>query len=197
MISNKSTIMATLTVIGAGLLVFTTAGSKDQPDNKLEGAWVVTAPLPSPLPTGQWTMTLAPTDPSGRAAVISGSIQVPVPPALICPATGQASPPAFNFEISRDFVGEAVMTGPRTARATMIGYSRNDAGQVAFIWIGVGEMTFSAPGKATATSTLGYYLPGTDTNGDGIPEGAPFCVIGPGLSDAVRVGVMPLPGLPH
>ncbi len=197
MLSKKGLLMATLTVIGAGLLVFTTAGFKDQPANKLEGAWVVKAALPAPLPTGQWTMTFAPTDPSGRAAVVSGTIQVPVPPALICPATGQASPPAFNFEMGRDFMGEAVMTGPRTASVTTIGYSRNDAGQVVFIWIGVGEMTFTAPGKSTATSTLAYYLPGTDTNGDGIPEGAPFCVIGPGQSDAVRVGVIPLPGLPH
>ncbi len=197
MISKKRFIMATLTVTAAGLLVFTTGGSKDKPANKLEGAWVVKAPLPSPLPTGQWTMTMTPTDPSGRAAVISGTIQVPVPPALICPATGQASPPAYNFETSREFVGEAVMTGPRTATATMIGYSRNDAGQVTFIWMGVGDMTFTGPGKSTATSTLAYYLPKTDTNVDGIPEDAPFCVIGPGQSDAVRVGVIPLPGLPH
>jgi hypothetical protein len=194
MLSKKSLIMATVTVIGTGLLVFTTAGSKVQPDNKLEGAWVCTVQLPG-MPRMQWTMMLAPTGPSSHTAVASGSIQIPVPPSLLCPATGQASPPAYEFATSRDFMGEAVMTGPHTSRATLIGYSLNKEGQVAFIWMGTGESTYTAPGKGKATSTLAYYLPETDTNGDGIPEGAPFCVLGPSEVDMTRVGVMPLPGL--
>jgi hypothetical protein len=194
MLSKKSLVMATLTVIGTGLLVFTTAGSKEQPDNKLEGAWVCTVQFPG-MQRMQWTMMLAPTDPSGHAAVASGSIQVPVSPALLCPATGQASPPPYDFMISRDYMGEVVMTGPHTAQATFIGYTLNKEGQVAFIWMGTGESTFTAPGKGKAKSTLAYYLPETDTNGDGIPEGTPFCVLGPSEVDMTRVGVMPLPGL--
>ncbi len=197
MTTKKSLIMATLTVIGAGLLVFTTAGSKDKPDNKLEGAWICTAPLLQGMPAAQWTLTYAPTDPSGHAAVVSGSIQVAVPVTLLCPATGQDSPPEFNVLISRDYTGEALMTGPHTARLTTIGYELNNAGQVAYIWMGAAEVTFTAAGKCKATMTLASYLPGSDTNGDGIPEGAPFCVLGPSQVAATRIGVMPLPGVPQ
>ncbi len=193
--SKKSLIVASLSVIGAGLFVFTTAGSKEQPGNKLEGAWICKAPLPAPFPTAQWTVTFAPTDPAGRAAVVSGSLQVAFS-AVLCPATGQGTPPAFDGTISRDFIGEAVMTGPQTARITLIGYELAQADQVVFIYMGTGEMTFTASGKATGTSTLAYYMPETDTNGDGIPEGAPFCVL-PGQYEATRVGVTALPGLPQ
>jgi len=147
--------------------------------SKLIGAWVSKVPgFPF-----QWTTMFAPIEPSGHRAAIWGTLEVPVPAALVCKDS-----PAFIS--NSDFTGEAVMTGPNTAKVAMIGYSMNEMG-VALSWVTEGEITFTGPGKAQSTFTIKYYKPEeADRDGDGIPEGEPFCTFTPPLPTIdTRIGV--------
>ena len=170
MISKKNIILTCMTVIGAALLVLTqTAGSnQNQQSNKLEGAWICKVPG-TPM---RWTLVMSP-DPSGRRATINGSIQVHVPFDLMYPGVvpGGIYP--------SDYVGEAVMTGPYTAKVTCVGYAMKNVlpsaaypfyEQVAWMYVVSGELKFTAPGKFQIQSPFALYLPSADADGDGLPD---------------------------
>jgi hypothetical protein len=181
MISKKSIVLLTLATTTAGLLILTqTAASNATPQPiKLEGAWVSRVPQFG----NQWTTMFAPTDPSGRSAVIWGALQVSIPSQSFC--TGV--PPSDS---NSDFTGEAVMTGPDTAAFTMVGYSLNQ-GQIVMTWVTTGEIKFASPVQANTTFVISYYKPEADLNGDGLPEGEPFCVIAsPVPTLDTRIGVV-------
>jgi len=150
----------------AGAFLMTGSNLQSGPQTqayKLEGAWVSRVPGFG----NQWTTIFVPTDPSGRRAAVWGSLEVPVPPGMICEGVPE-------FDTTSDYTGEVVMSGPRTAALRAIGYCMYK-GQLAMIWTTSGELQFSAPGKGQTTFTLEYYTPDADTNGDGVPEGEPFC----------------------
>ncbi len=181
---SKKLLVATLATSGAVLFIMTqTAGTGgNSQSNKLEGAW--TSSMPGTPVLGSFV--LAPSDPSGRTAVMSGKVVVGI-------SVAQAFPDA---EPTGEFVGEAVVTGPDTTKYTIVGYlTKKLAPPAPFdtalvgIWVDSGEFKTTAPGKAEGVHHIAYYRPDADTNGDGIPEGAPlFCVDGPGVN--TRVGLM-------
>ena len=183
MFNRKMLVAVPLTIACAAALVLTTTGSARQPTYKLQGAWVSRVPG-YPM---QWTTMFAPTDLLGRHATLWGTLEVPIPPQALCTNVP-------TFDATSDYMGEAVMIGPDKAQVTMIGYSLYQ-GQIAFIWMAAGELKFTGPCKGESTFRIAYYLPSADTNGDGIPETAPFCVIGPSATIDTRLGVMDLPGV--
>ncbi len=196
MFSKKNLVLTSVTALGAALLVLTqTASSKiTQTANKLEGAWVSKVPG-TPM---QWTTVFTP-DTSGRRASITGALQVRIPLDLLFPGL----PPAVDG--SYDFVGEAVMTGPDTANATLLGYAFKKVApsaeypygeQVLWIWVGSGEMKFAASGRIETTGSMAIYLPEADADGDALPDpGQTPLICFPIAYPSVRVGLMP-PCLP-
>ena len=185
-------VLMSVTVLGAALLVLTqTAGSKNnQQANKLEGAWVSKVPGTAM----QWTTVYTP-DASGRRATITGALQVRIPFEVMFPTL----PPPVDG--SYDFVGEAVMTGPDTAKATMVGYAVKKVTpsaqypfgeQVLWTWVGSGDIKFTASGKTESTGTMGIYLPEADADGDGLPDpGQNPIICFPVAYPSVRLGLMP------
>lgn len=185
MLSKKTVIPAVVGCLGAALLVITqTAGTVVTPQQscKLQGAWIQTSPGIPLLAT----MVFSP-DPSGLRASISGNLSVRI-------TVAQAFP---DMESSGEFVGEAIMTGPDTARTTIIGYGTKRAvptaaspfdDQLVLIWTSTSEGKFTAPGKFEGINHLAYYRPDADTNSDGIPEGAPLYTID-GPTVCTRVGL--------
>lgn len=157
--------------------------------NKLEGAWIAKAPLPPPLAPAQlqWTYTLSP-DPSGRRASLSGSIQVHIPPTIVIPGL------FADLEYNSPFVGETVMTGPDTANFTAVWYGMKKAfpfNQIVYIGVNSGQIKFTGPGKSEVTHALAFYVPGTDGDGDGLPdEGETPALCLPSLSHDTRVSLL-------
>lgn len=165
MFSKKQT---ALTTVGAAALACLLASQVAWTDRASEarhlgGAWIAKVPG-TPL---QWTYTMTP-DPSGRAAVISGSIQVPFSPAALI------DPTLFpDVESVSPMVGQAVMTGPNTADFSAVWYGLKKGvpfDQVVFIGVTSGKIKFTGKGKAEVTHNLGFYAPSTDANGDGLPD---------------------------
>ena len=186
-------VVAALATMATTLLVLTqTAATPPGPASyKLEGAWIAKVPT-TPL---QWSYVFSPSDPSGRRATLSGSLQVSIPAALIVPGFPE-------FDYSSPSVGEAVMTGPDTAKFTAVGYSIKKVApspeypfleQVTVIWVTSGEVKFTAPGKTETTHHVAYYLPAADGNGDGLPDegSTPFACLPPTTSIDTQVGLMP------
>jgi hypothetical protein len=129
---------------------------------KLEGAWIAKV-VGMPM---QWAYTVSP-DPSGRRAALAGSIHVPIPPQAINPAL------FADWEYNTDMVGELVMTGPDTVEFTAVWYGMKKGfpfDQIVLIGVNSGQGRFTEPGKMTGTHNLGMYAPGTDGDGDGLPD---------------------------
>ncbi len=185
MFSKKKLVAATLVALTAALLVITqTAGTTGaQPRYKLQGTWIQTIPGTPVLAT----FVFSP-DPSGLRASVYGKLAVRI-------SAAQAFP---DMESSGEFAGEGVMTGPDTARITIIGYGTKRVvptatapfdDQLVLIWTSTSEGKFTAPGKVEGANHISYYRPDADTNGDGIPEGPPlYSLDGPAVS--TRVGLM-------
>lgn len=185
MCNKKNLLLTTFALFGVALLIITqTAGtSGNQQVNKLEGAWASTMPGSPVLAS----FVLAPADPSGRRAAMSGKVAVGISVAAYFP----------DVEPSSLFVGEAVVTGPDTTSYTIIGYMTKKVvptptspfdSVLLGMWVDSGQFTNTAPGKAEGVHHIAYYRPEADTNGDGIPEGAPlFCVEGPGVNTRVTL----------
>jgi hypothetical protein len=195
MLNKKNLVVATLATLAAGLLVVTqTAGSKpNQQANKLEGAWIAKVPG---MPI-QWSYVMSPADPSGKRAALSSTLHVRIPGEVWFP---DLVPPVDYFT---PFAGEAVMTGPDTARFTGVGYGIKKVvpsesypfwEQVVLICVTSGEIQFTAPGKVETTHHIADYLPAADADGDGLPDAGqtPFLCLPPTTTLDTRVGLMPL-----
>ncbi len=189
MFSKKSIALTSLTIAGAALLVLTqTAGSPEsgQP-RRLQGAWLISAPGPVPDTAILFNAAFAPTDPSGNRATVYGSLMIRIPGELLDPDVPPMGQPG-------DYVGEAVMTGPNTAKFRIVGHAINKVTpsfdyplfeKVAYVWVANGEMTFNGPDKIDMTFTLNDYPAGLD----GFPApGQPafFTISAP--ANATRVG---------
>lgn len=173
-----------LTLVAAAAL--TIAGTANAPQvSKLEGAWIAKVPG-MPL---QWSYTLAP-DPSGRTAAMYGSIQVHIPPAI--------APPDYPFadmEYNSDMVGQLVMTGPNEGKFTAVWYGMKKGfpfNEIVYIGVNSGHVKFAGPGKSEVTHALAFYAPGTDADGDGLPDpGQAPALCLPSLSHDTRVPLLP------
>ncbi len=158
-------ILGACTVVAGLFLAFNSGGQNQQGDTqrvKLGGSWVARVPG-TPL---MWTYTVSP-DPSGKEAAISGSIQVPVKPAVIDPTLFP------DLEYVTPMIGRIVMTGTNTANFTAVWYGMKTAlpfDQVVFIGVNSGDIKFTGSGKAEVHHNLGFYAPSTDVNGDGLPD---------------------------
>lgn len=184
-----------LAVFGAAATVLLMTGSTAQTrarSNKLEGSWIAKVPG---LPI-QWSYVMSPTDPSGRRAALSSTLHVRIPGEVWYP---DLVPPVDYFT---PFAGEAVMTGPYTARFTAVGYGIRKVvpsesypfwEQVVFICVGSGEIKFTGPGKIETTYHIANYLPEADADGDGLPDPgqSPFLCLPPTTTLDTRVGLMP------
>ncbi len=168
-IGRQKTIVTALVVVAAvyvfAALMF--AGAAGEGAMKLEGAWIAKVvsyqDKPGLFPF-QWSYVLAP-DPSGRSATIHGSIDVGFP-----------QNPLLPFDFHSPFIGEMVQTGPENAVFNTYWYEIRNGPTNEIVAIGRswGEAKFVEPGKAEAIHHFEFYLPSTDTNGDGIPEGSPI-----------------------
>ncbi len=193
MFSKKNMVLTTLAAAVAIVLVVTQSAWTDQQPNKLEGAWITKVPG-YPI---QWISVLSPSDPSGRSAAMSGSLQVRIPIELMYPTLF----PEVDPSLSSSFVGDVVMTGDNKAKWTMVGHGLKKAlptlespftEQVVLIWVASGECTFTRPGKFESTGTIAYYLPEADGDGDGLPDAdATPVVCLPASSISTRIGQAP------
>jgi len=184
MFSKKQT---TLTTVGAAalacLLVAQVAWTdRASESRRLEGAWIAKVPG-TPL---QWTYTMTP-DPSGREAVISGSIQVPVPPGLYGAFT--------DVEYVSPMVGQAARTSRNTADFTAVWYGLKKGApfdQVVFIGVTSGQIKFKGAGTAEVAHRLAFYAPSADADGDGLPDpGQPPVLCLPATSMDTRLSLLP------
>ncbi len=163
----KNYLVLALCVAALGVGIALNNGVQSQagetPRVRLEGAWIAKVPGT----TLQWTYTVS-ADPSGKEAALSGSIQVAVRPAVF------SNPPLFtDLEYVTPMIGRIVMTGKDTARFTAVWYGMKTAmpfDQVVFIGVNSGDIKFTAPGKSEVHHNLGFYAPGTDMDGDGLPD---------------------------
>lgn len=157
-----------------------------RPSYKLEGAWIARV-AGTPI---QWAYTLSP-DTSGNRAVLSGSVHVKIPSAFY------PDPSLFaDTEYQTDMVGECVMTGRDTGKATAVFYGMRNAlpgelyDQVTYTCVVTSQIRFTAPGKSTVSHNVAIYLPGADVDGDGLPDQGPVACL-PAASTDTRVGLLP------
>jgi hypothetical protein len=147
--------------LGAVVVITVGAGrGHEREPFKLGGSWVERYPG-TPLLA---TYTQAPTDPSGRSAVLQGTAIITDPTLFGMFADAQY--------ISA-FVGEGVVTGPETAAHTTLWYGMKTgtAGpEVLYIALDSGTEKRIAPGKLEVTHNMAIYLPIQDQDGDGLPD---------------------------
>lgn len=170
MLNKKNILLVTFAAAAATALVLTqTAASGPNQATKLEGAWIAKVPG-TPL---QWSYVMSPSDPSGKRAAISGSLQVRIPVDVLF----HGLIPQLDY--NSDMTGEIVMTGSDTADFTVVGYGMRKivptpespfTEQVVLIWVTSGQVKFTSPGKAEVAHHLAYYLPAADADGDGLPD---------------------------
>ncbi len=130
-----------------------------------------------------------PTDASGRRAAVYGSLLVRIPAELV-PGSGVAP-----VDQGSDYVGEAVMTGPDTAKLTMMGHGIQKVTpsldypffeKVRWVWVGNGELKINGPDNMDCTMTLSVYPLGKG----GLPDTSnPPLFSMPGAAKMVRVGL--------
>jgi hypothetical protein len=126
---------------------------------KLEGAWIARV-TSSPFSPGlyQWTYILVP-DSSGRRASLHGTVDV-------------GFPGGIPHDRTTPVIGEVRQTGPGTASFNTIWYGLNQ-GVVVFIGRSWGFIRFVGPGKSEIRHYFEIYLPSSDVDGDGLPDGPP------------------------
>ena len=174
MLFNKRKVIIAAVVVAAAAIVLATqigASGSSQGAMKLEGAWVarVISIGGQPFPfVSQWTYIFSP-DASGRRATIHGTIDV---------GFGPSDPTVYY---NTPLIGEAVQTGPDTVVFNAYWYNvqQGEPGQLnQIISIGTvsGDAWYVAEGKFEITHHFEIYLPGSDADGDGIPDEGSFPV---------------------
>ena len=136
---------------GAFLALNPPAQSAAGKSYKLEGAWTASVPG-TPV---HWSYVIAPTDPSGKTAVVKGEFVVPIPTAFMFPELA-------DQEYVTEFYGEAEMVGNDTVKFTIMWYGmKSDVPfpQIVNIGVDVGEARFVAQDKLEFTSRMAWYLP--------------------------------------
>lgn len=183
MLSKRNIALTSLTLFGAAVLVLTQTAGSNQRANKLGGAWIQSVPETPLLFNG----VFVPTDASGRRAALYGSLLVRIPAELY-------SADLAPTDHGSDYVGEAVMTGPDTAKFTMMGHAIQKVApspeypffeQVPWLWVANGEIKINGPDKMDCTMSLSVYPLGED----GLPDTsqAPMFSM-PGSAKMTRVG---------
>lgn len=152
---------------------------------KLEGAWVTKVPG-TPL---LWSQTFSP-DPSGRSAVMSGEIHVPIVPSIVIPGLFP------DLEYYTPFVGQVNMTGPDTFEFSSVYYGMKKGfpfNQVVLIGQNNGQGRFTAPGRCVVTNHLACYAPSADADHDGLPDPgvAPALCLPPSVGICTRLPMLP------
>ena len=172
------------------LILAQNAGSQTAPQAyKLEGSWIAKVPG-TPI---QWNYTMASLEPSGHRAALTSTLHVRVPGEVFYP---QDIPPVDYFT---PFVGEVVMTGPKTAKFTSVGYGMKKVApsleypffeQIVYICTGTGDIKFTGPGKIENTVQITVYPLSADLDGDGMPDPGQACLkaLPPTVTLDTRVG---------
>jgi hypothetical protein len=172
-VSRRKVVVAVLAAVAAGGLAVTpaSAGGNAASAYKLEGAWIAKAAgFPLPL---QWTYVLSP-DASGRSAALHGSIDV-----------GVGGAAGLGAEYASPLIGQLVMTGPDTAKFTTVWYGMRRltgapvTATIVYIGVNKGEAKFVGQGEAISSHNIAHYLPGSDADGDGLPDEGQVPVVGP------------------
>ena len=149
--------LVAMVVATAGVLLTGTASVAGQQEGalKLEGAWIARVTAPAFPVTPQWTYVLVP-DPSGRRASIFGSIDA-----------GFGTP---GIDHDSPLLGQAVQTGPDTAKFNVVWHRMDAPGHILAIGTASGTVTSVAPGKIRAEVNFAIYPPTADADGDGLPD---------------------------
>jgi hypothetical protein len=137
----------------------------------------------------QWAYTLSP-DPSGRTAAMYGTIQVAIRPGVV---NSNLFP---DFEYSRDFVGQLIMTGHDTMKFGAVWYGMKKAlpfDQVVYIGVNSGEGKFTGPGQSQVPHHLAFYHLSADADGNGLPDPgqAPVLCLPATISLDTRLPLLP------
>ena len=152
------------------------------PTYRLEGAWLVV----NPAVGIRGLETLIPQDLLGRKATIQ------LESLSADPTVGGFFPDADYLSLG---VGEAVMTGPKTFKSTIVAYSMREEDprdEIECIWVITSSSTFTGHRSQEATASFAIYLPSADQNGDLLPDaGAVPIVCIPLPFNAERVPMMP------
>lgn len=193
MFSKQQTALTTIGAAALACLLATQVAWTDRASEsrRLEGAWIAKVPG-TPL---RWSYVMSPSDPSGKRAAISGSLQVGIPVDVMFPGV------IPQLDYNSDMTGEVVMTSPNTADFTVVGYGMKKIAptmeypfteQVVLIWVTSGQVKFTAPGKAEVAHHLAYYLPAADADGDGLPDAgqSPILCLPVTTSLDTRAGLM-------
>ena len=184
MLNKKNIVVLTLAAVAAVLLLASSSAQSGAQASKLEGVWTASVPG-TPF---HWTYTFAPTDPSGRKAVLHGEFVVPVPAA----AWG-----APTSEYLSSFFGEGAMTGPDSVTVTVMWYGMRTGAdgrpEIIYIGISVSEGKFLGPNKVEVQHRLAYYAP-TPT-GQVTPEDEPLGVSPIVTSIDQRMSAIPVTGV--
>jgi hypothetical protein len=159
-----SGIFACLLVAGVALLGVVSAGGA-RGAYKLEGAWVARV-VENPV---GWSAVFAP-DASGRRA--TGHAQFDVGPVIPDLGFGVATKDSHIFV-------ELEMTGRDSAAFMGVWYGIKEpstifpglvSGDIVYIGVDKGELTFETPDRLLGIHTIEYYVPSQDADGDGYPD---------------------------
>jgi hypothetical protein len=180
--SRKKIAVLSLMAVAGAVLILTQTASSNRRAYKLEGAWTQSTV------GALGSVTLAPSDPSGREA--TGRISWPTSG----PAIGELQA-LYGADASPDWIGEVRMISRNTAKYTTVGYwvKSGVPDEIKVILIGTGTLTFTGPDSAVSQGTFSGYLPSTDANGDGLPDSLENPEFGPLPGDSVFTRIPMLP----
>ncbi len=148
---------------------------------RLGGGWIGASA------TGGWNCLQVPLDAAGKTEAIRVT--------LISYSEQTAGLLAFSGANSlSDMTGEGAMTGPDTAKWTLVGYglAAGNPPVIRQIWVAAGTLKFTGPDTWNNSYTLTVYPNEADADGDGYPDaGATPLVTIPGITGTAKR--VPLP----
>lgn len=148
---------------------------------RLGGGWIGASDV------GAWNALQVPLDSAGKTEAIRVS--------LISYTDQTAGLLAFSGANSvSDMTGEGAMTGPDTAKWTLVGYglAAGNPPVIRQIWVAAGTLKFTGPDTFNNSYTLTVYPAEADADGDGFPDpGATPLVSIPGITGSAKR--VPLP----